>query len=58
MLVNTKDILDDGEAIVTVLDVGQGLSSIVQTKNHTVVFDTGVGTGQLQQQRHLQFQLL
>ena len=30
-----------GEAIVTVLDVGQGLSTIVQTKEHTLVFDTG-----------------
>lgn len=41
MLIHSKDVLDDGEAIVTVLDVGQGLSSIVQTKNHTVVFDAG-----------------
>lgn len=33
--------LKQGEAIVTVLDVGQGLSTIVQTKLHTLVFDTG-----------------
>lgn len=33
--------IKSGEAIVTVMDVGQGLSAIVQTKNHTLVFDTG-----------------
>ena len=32
---------DKGEAFITVLDVGQGLSVVVQTLNHTVVFDTG-----------------
>jgi competence protein ComEC len=26
---------------MTLLDVGQGLSAVVQTKNHTLVFDTG-----------------
>lgn len=30
-----------GEAWVTLLDVGQGLASVVQTKNHILVFDTG-----------------
>ncbi len=34
-------ILKRGEAIVTVLDVGQGLSVVIQTKSHSVVFDTG-----------------
>ncbi len=33
--------LAHGEALVTVLDVGQGLSVVVQTQAHTVVFDTG-----------------
>jgi len=33
--------LEQGEATVTVLDVGQGLSTVVQTRNHTLVFDTG-----------------
>lgn len=33
--------IKEGEAIVTVLDVGQGLSAVVQTKDHTLVFDTG-----------------
>lgn len=32
---------DFGTAIVTLLDVGQGLASVVQTQNHTLVFDTG-----------------
>ncbi len=31
----------DGEVGVTILDVGQGLSVVVQTKSHTLVFDTG-----------------
>jgi competence protein ComEC len=30
-----------GEAVVTLLDVGQGLSTVVQTRNHTLVYDTG-----------------
>jgi len=30
-----------GELWFTLLDVGQGLSSVVQTKNHLLVFDTG-----------------
>lgn len=30
-----------GNAAVTLLDVGQGLSAVVQTHNHVLVFDTG-----------------
>ncbi len=30
-----------GAAKVTLLDVGQGLSVVIQTKNHVLVFDTG-----------------
>ncbi|MET0660530.1 MAG: DNA internalization-related competence protein ComEC/Rec2 [Steroidobacteraceae bacterium] len=30
-----------GEAQVTVLDVGQGLSTVVRTRSHTLVYDTG-----------------
>lgn len=30
-----------GDAWLTVLDVGQGLSAVVQTARHTLVFDTG-----------------
>jgi competence protein ComEC len=33
--------LKNGEAIVTVLDVGQGLSVFVQTQNHQLLYDTG-----------------
>ncbi|MDH5444667.1 MAG: DNA internalization-related competence protein ComEC/Rec2 [Gammaproteobacteria bacterium] len=33
--------IDKGELIFTLLDVGQGLSAVVQTQNHTLVFDTG-----------------
>jgi competence protein ComEC len=32
---------EDNEVWVTWLDVGQGLSTVIQTKNHVVVYDTG-----------------
>lgn len=31
----------EGEALVTLLDVGQGLAVVVQTQNHALVYDTG-----------------
>ena len=31
----------DGEMQVTVLDVGQGLAVVIQTKNHTLLYDAG-----------------
>ena len=43
----------DGAARITVLDVGQGLSVVVETRSHTLVYDagpsfrTGSDTGQL-----------
>jgi competence protein ComEC len=33
--------LHKNEVLITTLDVGQGLSHVVQTKNHTLIFDTG-----------------
>jgi competence protein ComEC len=30
-----------GEAKITLLDVGQGLAAVIQTKNHVLVFDSG-----------------
>ncbi len=33
--------LEQNSALITVLDVGQGLSIVVQTKGHTLLFDTG-----------------
>lgn len=30
-----------GEALLTVLDVGQGLATVIQTQHHVMVFDTG-----------------
>ena len=33
--------LNEGEAIVTLLDVGQGLSVSVKTQNHWLLYDTG-----------------
>jgi DNA internalization-related competence protein ComEC/Rec2 len=35
------DVPKYGDARLTVLDVGQGLSSVVQTQHHVLVFDTG-----------------
>ncbi len=32
---------DQGEFDLTLLDVGQGLSSVIQTQNHVLVYDTG-----------------
>jgi len=34
-----------GEACLTVLDVGQGLSTVVRTSSHTLVYDTGPSYG-------------
>lgn len=33
--------LKNGEAEVTLLDVGQGLASVIKTRQHVMVFDTG-----------------
>ncbi len=41
LLFYSAPALKQGEARLTVLDVGQGLSAVIQTKSHTVVFDTG-----------------
>ncbi len=38
--------LPEGEFEVTVLDVGQGLAVLVQTRNHTLVFDAGPRLGE------------
>ncbi len=32
---------DQGEVWLTLLDVGQGLSAVIRTRNHTLVYDTG-----------------
>ncbi len=37
---NSK-ILKQGELWFTLLDVGQGLSTVIRTKNHTLIYDTG-----------------
>ncbi len=33
--------ITQGEALITTLDVGQGLAHVVRTQNHTLLFDTG-----------------
>ncbi len=37
----SRQILNEGEVEVTLLDVGQGLSVVVQTQQHALLFDTG-----------------
>ncbi|MCC6198112.1 MAG: DNA internalization-related competence protein ComEC/Rec2 [Burkholderiales bacterium] len=37
--------LPDGAFRLTVLDVGQGLAAVVETRQHTLVYDTGPGFG-------------
>lgn len=37
--------LSENEVRITVLDVGQGLSLLMQTKTHALLFDTGAGSG-------------
>lgn len=41
MLFPLKQLPAENEAWFTLLDVGQGLSAVVQTRNHTLVYDTG-----------------
>ncbi len=41
MLFAPNEKIKDGSVIITILDVGQGLSHVVQTQNHTLLFDTG-----------------
>jgi len=41
LLVKTEIELEQGEIQLTVLDVGQGSAAVIQTKNHTLVFDAG-----------------
>lgn len=41
MLFAPQASMDNNSMRMTVLDVGQGLASVIQTKNHTLLFDTG-----------------
>jgi competence protein ComEC len=41
MFIGQVDIMMPGEARVTVLDVGQGLSVVVQTAHHSLLYDAG-----------------
>lgn len=40
-LINKTPPLTNGSLRFTLLDVGQGLASVIETSNHTLVFDTG-----------------
>jgi competence protein ComEC len=37
----SPDRIEAGQARLTLLDVGQGLAAVLETANHTVLFDTG-----------------
>ena len=39
-------LLQPGEMSLTVLEVGQGLSAVLRTRNHTLVYDTGPASGE------------
>lgn len=41
ILLSPTPSVTNGNFKLTLLDVGQGLSSVIQTENHTLVFDTG-----------------
>ena len=42
VLISSKQLpLNKQEALITTLDVGQGLAIVVQTQNHVLLFDTG-----------------
>ena len=41
LLWSNTDLPAQGEAEITLLDVGQGLAAVIQTRRHTLVFDTG-----------------
>ncbi len=41
LLVADGDSLDVGEFRMTLLDVGQGLAAVIQTREHVLVYDTG-----------------
>lgn len=40
-LLGSKSTLNEGELKLTLVDVGQGLSVLLQTQNHSLVFDAG-----------------
>ncbi len=41
LLVPRLPIIDDGDARISMFDVGQGLSVLVQTRHHALLFDAG-----------------
>ncbi len=41
LIFNKTDKINTGEFTLTLLDVGQGLSAVIQTSQHILVFDTG-----------------
>ena len=42
LLFPTMPAMQSGDLSLTVLDVGQGLASVIRTQGHTLVYDTGV----------------
>lgn len=42
-VIPNNQIIDYGTAMVSVADVGQGLATVIRTKNHALVYDTGPG---------------
>ncbi|MGM0631779.1 MAG: DNA internalization-related competence protein ComEC/Rec2 [Pseudomonadota bacterium] len=47
LLLSRQDLFESDTVRLLVADVGQGLAVIIQTRHHTVVYDTGPGEGLL-----------
>jgi competence protein ComEC len=45
VLLTTPQRPDEGEFWFTLLDVGQGMASVIETRNHLLVYDTGPKSG-------------
>lgn len=41
LFINKQEVIDYGNAIVSFLDVGQGLAAIIKLKNHVLLYDVG-----------------
>jgi len=41
IILSKQSSLNEGDFELTLFDVGQGLATVIQTSNHTLVFDTG-----------------
>ncbi len=43
ILIPIHEVIPEGRLRIAMIDVGQGLSVLIRTKNHTLLYDTGAG---------------